>query len=139
MSLDGGTRSASVITLEPSVCSVVTRNSVRDHLAVEPDFAMELVTQVIRRARSADRDGAPDGLAGRVYGRVISTLESEEGPGRPDAPGAAGADHAPEHRQPRRAPRARWSAACSRTWKRAATSPWACKKITLLKKLPARW
>src|SRR5512141_2240174 len=43
MSLDGGPRSASVITLEPCVCSVVTRSSVREHLVAQPEFAMELV------------------------------------------------------------------------------------------------
>lgn len=53
MSLDGGPRSASVITLEPSICAVVTRSSVRDHMSLQPEFAMELVAQVIRRARSA--------------------------------------------------------------------------------------
>jgi len=84
MSLDGGTRSASVITLEPSICSVVTRSSVRDHLTVAPDFAMELVTQVIRRARSATETARQMALLA-VYGRVISTLENEEGPGRPRA------------------------------------------------------
>jgi CRP/FNR family cyclic AMP-dependent transcriptional regulator len=85
MSLDGGPRSASVITLEPCICCVVTRNSVRDHLAVEPEFAMELVTQVIRRARMATETARKMALLD-VYGRVISTLESEEGPGRPEAP-----------------------------------------------------
>ena len=33
MSLDGGPRSASVMTTEPTVCSVVTRVTLRDHIA----------------------------------------------------------------------------------------------------------
>ena len=33
MALDGGPRSASVITLEPAVCSIVTRATLQDHIA----------------------------------------------------------------------------------------------------------
>src|SRR5262245_45553566 len=43
MWLDGGPRSASVMTLEPSVCSVVGRAALRDHLAAEPEFALDLL------------------------------------------------------------------------------------------------
>src|SRR4051812_22736337 len=39
MWLDGGPRSASVVTLERSICSVVGRSALRDHLSAEPDFA----------------------------------------------------------------------------------------------------
>jgi CRP/FNR family cyclic AMP-dependent transcriptional regulator len=137
MSLDGGPRSASVITLEPSVCSVVTRNSVRDHLAVQPDFAMELVTQVIRRARSATETARQMALLD-VYGRVISTLESEEGPGRPDAPvllqqithqsiaSRVGASREMVSR-------------LLKDLEKGGYITMGVKKITLLKKLPARW
>jgi CRP/FNR family cyclic AMP-dependent transcriptional regulator len=85
MSLDGGPRSASVMTLEPCVCAVLTRNAVREHLAREPEFALELVAQVIRRARSATEAARSMALLD-VYGRVIATLENEAGPGQPDAP-----------------------------------------------------
>jgi len=85
MSLNGGPRSASVITLEACVCSVITRMAVREHLAMEPDFALDLVAQVIRRARSATETARNMALLD-VYGRVIATLEGHEGPGRPDAP-----------------------------------------------------
>jgi CRP/FNR family cyclic AMP-dependent transcriptional regulator len=53
MSLDGGPRSASVITLEPTVCAVVTRITIRDHIATHPEFAFDLLARVIRRARRA--------------------------------------------------------------------------------------
>jgi len=85
MSLDGGPRSASVMTLEPCVCAVVTRNAVREHLAHEPEFALDLVAQVIRRARSATEAARSMALLD-VYGRVIATLENELGPAKPDAP-----------------------------------------------------
>jgi CRP/FNR family cyclic AMP-dependent transcriptional regulator len=85
MSLDGGPRSASVMTLEPTTCSVVSRAAVRDHLADEPAFALEIVAQVIRRARLATETARNIALLD-VYGRVIATLEGEKGPGRPEAP-----------------------------------------------------
>jgi CRP/FNR family cyclic AMP-dependent transcriptional regulator len=85
MWLDGGPRSASVMTLEPSVCSVVSRSALRDHLAEEPEFALELVSQVIRRARAATETARNMALLD-VYGRVIATLENHAGPATPDKP-----------------------------------------------------
>jgi len=85
MSLDGAPRSASVMTLESCLCSLVSRAAVQQHLAEEPSFAMQLVTQVIRRARSATETARQMALLD-VYGRVIHTLESERGPGSVHAP-----------------------------------------------------
>jgi CRP/FNR family cyclic AMP-dependent transcriptional regulator len=85
LSLDGGPRSASVQTLEPSVCSLVGRPDVQEHMASDPEFALGLVTQVIRRARTATEAARNMALLD-VYGRVIATLESQDGPGRPEAP-----------------------------------------------------
>lgn len=137
MSLDGGPRSASVITLEPCVCSVVTRSSVREHLAAHPEFAMELVAQVIRRARSATETARQMALLD-VYGRVISTLERQDGPGRPDAPvllqqithqsiaSRVGASREMVSR-------------LLKDLEKGGYIELGVKKITLLKKLPARW
>jgi CRP/FNR family transcriptional regulator, cyclic AMP receptor protein len=137
MSLDGGPRSASVITLEPCVCSVVTRTSVQEHLTAQPEFAMELVTQVIRRARSATETARKMALLD-VYGRVISALESEEGPGRPEAPvllqqithqsiaNRVGASREMVSR-------------LLKDLEKGGYIELGVKKITLLKKLPARW
>jgi CRP/FNR family cyclic AMP-dependent transcriptional regulator len=79
MSLDGGPRSASVMTLDPSLCSLVSRAVVQQHLEDDADFALALVTQVIRRARSATETARQMALLD-VYGRVIHTLEGEQGP-----------------------------------------------------------
>jgi CRP/FNR family cyclic AMP-dependent transcriptional regulator len=73
MSLDGGPRSASVITLEPMVCSVVTRVTLRDHIAQHPDFAFDLLGKVIRRARRATMNVKNLALLD-VYGRVARLL-----------------------------------------------------------------
>ncbi|HYE41591.1 MAG TPA: cyclic nucleotide-binding domain-containing protein, partial [Ramlibacter sp.] len=85
MSLDGGPRSASVMTLEPCLCALVSRAAVQQHLADEPEFAISLVTQVIRRARSATETARQMALLD-VYGRVIHTLEGQQGPASSQAP-----------------------------------------------------
>lgn len=74
MSLDGGPRSASVITLEPSVCTVVTRHTLKQHIAQHPDFALELLAKVIRRARMATRDARNMALLD-AYGRLVRLLD----------------------------------------------------------------
>jgi CRP/FNR family transcriptional regulator, cyclic AMP receptor protein len=74
MSLDGGPRSASVITLEPTTCSVVTRQTLREHIGAHPDFAFELLARVIRRARLATSNARSMALID-VYGRVVRLLE----------------------------------------------------------------
>ncbi|HZY20649.1 MAG TPA: Crp/Fnr family transcriptional regulator [Ramlibacter sp.] len=85
MSLDGGPRTASVVTLEPCVCSVVGRGELREHLAARPEFALEFVAHVIRRAREATRTARELALLD-VYGRVVSALEGQRGPATADAP-----------------------------------------------------
>lgn len=79
MSLDGGPRSASVVALEPTVCSVVTRQSIRLHIAEHPDFAFELLARVIRRARGATVNARRMALLD-VYGRLRALLGEMAGP-----------------------------------------------------------
>ena len=75
MSLDGGARSASVATVEASVCSVVTRETLREFIKDNPDFAFELMTKIIRRARAATLS-AKNLALNDVYGRLKLLLES---------------------------------------------------------------
>jgi CRP/FNR family cyclic AMP-dependent transcriptional regulator len=83
MSLDGGTRSASVITLEPTVCSVVTRATLEAYIAERPSFAFEVMAKLIRRARAATLSTKQLAL-NDVYGRLKALLESHaEGDGLP--------------------------------------------------------
>ena len=74
MSLDGGPRSASVITLEATTCAVITRHTLRAHIATHPDFALDLIARVIRRARLATSNARSMALLD-VYGRVTRLLE----------------------------------------------------------------
>jgi CRP/FNR family cyclic AMP-dependent transcriptional regulator len=43
MALDGGPRSASVVTVEPTTCAVVSRAQFRDFVLAHPDFALHLI------------------------------------------------------------------------------------------------
>ncbi len=137
MSLDGGPRSASVMTLEPCVCAVVARTALREHLAEEPEFALNLVGQVIRRARAATETARNMALMD-VYGRVVTALESFEGAGSEEAP--------VELRQiTHQAIASRVGASremVSRLLKDLEKGGYislGVKHITLQKKLPARW
>lgn len=73
MSLDGGPRSASVITLEASLCTVIGRRTLERFIAERPEFAFELLAKVIRRARSATLSARQLAL-NDVYGRLKALL-----------------------------------------------------------------
>lgn len=75
MCLDGGPRSASVIAIERGCCVMVTRQTLRGHIAANPDFAFELLSRVIRRARLATESARNMALLD-VYGRVVHLLDS---------------------------------------------------------------
>jgi CRP/FNR family cyclic AMP-dependent transcriptional regulator len=75
MSLDGGPRAASVITEEASRCMMLTRESILAHIAAHPEFALDLLTKVIRRARAATLSTKQMAL-NDVYGRLKALLES---------------------------------------------------------------
>jgi CRP/FNR family transcriptional regulator, cyclic AMP receptor protein len=74
MSLDGGPRSASVITLEPTVGVTISRTSLHAHIAANPAFAFELISRVIHRARMATQSARSMALLD-VYGRVVQLLD----------------------------------------------------------------
>jgi CRP/FNR family cyclic AMP-dependent transcriptional regulator len=73
MVLDGGMRSASVMTLEPSLFSVLTRNELSEHIAQHPDFAIHLISRLIKRTRNATNNIKTLALMD-VYGRVARFL-----------------------------------------------------------------
>jgi CRP/FNR family cyclic AMP-dependent transcriptional regulator len=93
ISLDGGPRSASVVTLEPCTCSVVTRHTLREHIAAHPEFAFELLAKVIRRARAATLNAKQLAL-NDVYGRLVLLLNSLA---RPAADGCRVVERRPTH------------------------------------------
>lgn len=73
MALDGRPRSASVMTLEPTVCSVLNRDEVRRAIATNPDIAIQILSTLIDRARVATTSVRNLALLD-VYGRVARLL-----------------------------------------------------------------
>ncbi len=73
MALDGGPRSASVITQLPSVCALVTRTTLLAFIAQRPEFALVLLSTVIRRVRLATTSARNLAFVD-VYGRLNECL-----------------------------------------------------------------
>ncbi len=73
MALDGKPRSASVMTLEPTTFSVVGRDAVREAIRRNPDFALDMISRIIDRARIAT-NSVKDLALLDVYGRVARLL-----------------------------------------------------------------
>jgi CRP/FNR family transcriptional regulator, cyclic AMP receptor protein len=69
VAMDEGTRSASVITLEPAKLYVVTAERFRAFLAENPDFAFHFIRKLLHRIRSLTRNVSNLALLD-VYGRV---------------------------------------------------------------------
>jgi CRP/FNR family transcriptional regulator, cyclic AMP receptor protein len=89
MSLDGGPRSASVITLETSTCAVVARVTLEAFIAEHPAFAFELLGKVIRRARAATLSAKQMAL-NDAYGRLAALLNTLAQPQPDGTPFVAG-------------------------------------------------
>jgi len=82
MALDGHPRSASVVTLEPTTCSVLTRDEVRRAIAEHPDIAIHIISTLIARARIATasvRNLALLDVYGRVARLMLDLAEDRDG------------------------------------------------------------
>jgi CRP/FNR family cyclic AMP-dependent transcriptional regulator len=75
MALDGRPRAASVMAMEPTVCSMLTREALRAAIAANPDVAMNLIATLIDRVRVATENVRNLALMD-VYGRVARLLLS---------------------------------------------------------------
>ena len=73
MALDGGPRSASVITTEASDCVMVARSTLLAFIARRPEFALELLGKVISRLRRVTNDARSLAFVD-VYGRLTRCL-----------------------------------------------------------------
>ena len=74
LSLDGGSRSASVITLEASRFMIIPREQLAKIFATHPDFALNLVHKLIDRVRALT-DRVKSLALQDVYARVRHALE----------------------------------------------------------------
>ena len=138
MSLDGGPRSANVETMEATTCAVVSRETLLAYIAEHPDFALEMMARLIRRARLATESTRNLALID-VYGRMARLLEQLAAP--PAADGSRTVAQRLTHRQ------IAGHLACSREMisrlmKDLETGGYVAtreQRIVLLKALPARW
>jgi len=73
MVLDGGPRSASVMTLGPSRFAVIPKNKFRNFLLTHPGFSLHLIEKLIRRTRALTESVKSLALMD-VYGRVARLL-----------------------------------------------------------------
>lgn len=136
MTLDGGPRSASVMTLEPTTCVVVSGANVRDFLASHPDFALHLVRKLIRLVRRST-DNVKSLALDDVYSRIVRLLNSLAGPG--DGPRAL-AEKLTQQDIAERVGSSREMV--SRVFKQLTQGGYVSlegRQITLLRKLPSRW
>jgi CRP/FNR family cyclic AMP-dependent transcriptional regulator len=95
MALDGGPRSASVITQLPSTCSVVTRAALLAYIGQRPEFSLQLLSKVIWRLRLATRDARNLAFID-VYGRLTRLLQELA---TPQADGSARINERITHRE----------------------------------------
>lgn len=138
MSLDGGKRSANVEAVEPTTCSVISRDVLLRYISEHPSFSLEMMERLIRRARLATESARSVALID-VYGRLAKLLTD-----RAEAENAAG-----ERRVPERLTHMQLAQhlACSREMvsrllKDLETGGYIAvrdRHIVLLKRLPARW
>jgi CRP/FNR family cyclic AMP-dependent transcriptional regulator len=73
MVLDGGPRSASVMTLEPSTFSVVSQSEFRKFLTENPQIAVHIIEKLIARTRALT-DNVKSLALLDVYGRIARLL-----------------------------------------------------------------
>ena len=137
MSLDGGPRSASVITTQATVCAVVTRPALVAFIARHPEFALALLSKVIRRLRMATTSARNLAFVD-VYGRLTGCLHALA---KPQSDGTQRIEERITHQEI--ASRVGCSREMvSRILKDLENGGYICvqeRRIVLMKKLPARW
>ena len=140
LALDGGVRSASVMTLEPTTCSIVSGANLREFVAAHPDFALHLVKKLIWRVRQAT-DRVKSLALDDVYGRVVRLLnDSAEAVGDDPAGARVVRERLTQQDIADRVGASREMV--SRIFKDLALGGYVAVKasrITLLKRLPAHW
>ncbi|MBS3998039.1 MAG: Crp/Fnr family transcriptional regulator [Hydrogenophaga sp.] len=138
MSLDGKPHSSHVEALEVTTCSVVPHDALLAFIGARPEFALELVGRLIRRARLATEIARSVALTD-VYGRLVRLLRQLA-----TAPGPQGERRLSERMTHQAIAR---QLACSREMvsrllrdlERGGYIAVKDRWITLLKPLPARW
>ena len=136
LALDGGSRSASVMTMEPTRCCVVPGARLREFFSEHPDFAWHLtrhLMQMVRRLTEQVKSLALQDVYGRTA-RLLTELSEPEGEIRVLRQKLTQQDIADRVGSSREM--------VSRIFKQLTIGGYVAtegKRIVLLKKLPARW
>ena len=137
MALDGGPRSANVVTLQATTCAVVTRARLLAFIAMRPEFALELLAKVIRRLRLTTTNARNLAFID-VYGRLTQCLHELA---KPQGDGTQRIEERITHQEI--ASRAGCSREMvSRILKDLENGGYVrvdARRIVLVKKLPLRW
>ena len=137
MALDGGPRSANVVTLLATTCAVVTRARLLAFIAMRPEFALELLAKVIRRLRLTTTHARNLAVID-VYGRLTQCLHELA---KPQSDGTQRIEERITHQEI--ASRAGCSREMvSRILKDLENGGYLrvdARRIVLVKKLPLRW
>lgn len=73
MALDGEARSSSIIAVQATSCAVITRARLLAFIAMRPEFALQLLSKVIRRLRATTLNAKNLAFID-VYGRITNCL-----------------------------------------------------------------
>jgi CRP/FNR family transcriptional regulator, cyclic AMP receptor protein len=139
MSLDGGSRSASVEALEPCLCAVVPNSQILAFARDQSEFAITLIQTTILRARAATQ-AARDLALLDVYERLAQTLNhlakvsTTDNTPKTIAPLITHAELAAHVGASRE-----MVSKLMKDLERGGYVQVNTRQITLLKKLPARW
>jgi CRP/FNR family cyclic AMP-dependent transcriptional regulator len=137
LALDGGPRSASAMALQPTTCVVVPGSKVRQRMQEDPGLALEVVTRVLKRSRSMTETARQLALVD-VYGRVVQVLEGERGPA--SSREAIELDKLTHQQIASRVGASREMVSrLLKDLERGGYVALGMRRITLMKRLPARW
>jgi CRP/FNR family transcriptional regulator, cyclic AMP receptor protein len=76
LAIDGEPRTASVMTIEPTACSMISRNQLLETIKADPNFALQLISLLIKRTRRATREVKRLALES-VYARIAALFEED--------------------------------------------------------------
>jgi CRP/FNR family cyclic AMP-dependent transcriptional regulator len=76
LAMDGEPRTASVMTLEPTAVAAISRLQLQDTIRANPNFALQLISMLIKRTRRATKEVKRLALES-VYARIAALIEED--------------------------------------------------------------
>ncbi len=76
LAMDGEPRTASVMTIEPTACVMMSRAQLHDTIKNNPNFALQLISMLVKRTRRATREVKRLALES-VYARIAALFDED--------------------------------------------------------------